>query len=424
MKLVSKFAIWYLTITTFVLLVGGIFVFRSVQKENDEEEVRRITGLIEDVVRGLENNDTTLAIQSGQISVRELGPNAQQVPFHIRDTMSWHSQFQGTERQIAGSASYRINGKHYLITARTFAPEPEETVTGVIRSLSWIFLTLLLIVVATSILVSRKILFPFNASLRAIQAFNLKQKKPIALPQTRTVEFAALNEFLERMTNKALHDYRALKEFTENASHELQTPLAIIRGKLELLLESKISEEQARLIMSAHEAVEKLSKTNQALTLLTKLENEEYRSLEPLDISTKIHKMIFSLAELMEMKFIELKTSIEENVKINLHPVLADILLMNLLSNAIRHNLPHGRISLQLTDKFLIVENTGLKPEVPTEELFERFKKSNQSSDSIGLGLSIVKRICEAGRLSIRYRYNNNLHSVQIDFPEMPLKGK
>lgn len=417
MKLVTKFAIWYLTITTIVLLLGGIFVFLSVQEENDEEEVRRIVGLIGDAIHGLESNIAPDSLQSDQILIRELPPGAPRIAFSTRDTMSWHSQFQGTERQIKGSASYIIGGKHYLISARAFAPEPEETITGVIRSLSWIFLTLLVFVVATSILVSRKILFPFNASLRAMQTFNLRQKRSIVLPETRTSEFAALNDFLGRMTSKALQDYRALKEFTENASHELQTPLAIIRGKLELLLESDISDEQAKLIMSAHEAVEKLSKTNQALTLLTKLENEEYVSAEPIDISARIHQMIASLAELIEMKSIRLTTRINENVCVNLHPALADILLMNLLSNAVRHNVPGGTISVELSNQLLLIRNTGVKPGIPTKELFERFKKSNQSGDSIGLGLSIVKRICEASRFAIDYTYEDNLHSLRITFP-------
>lgn len=416
MKLVSKFAVWYLTITTFVLLLGGIFVFRSVQQENDEEEVRRVRGLIEDAVASLEKGAQPDSLRSDKVDVRLLPMDKDVVAFQTIDTMAWHSHFQGTERQIKGTESFKIHGKHYLISARSFAPEPEETITGVIRSLSWIFLALLVIVGATSVLVSRRILFPFNASLRAIQTFNLKQKKPIDLPATRTEEFASLNAFLEKMTNKALQDYRALKEFTENASHELQTPLAIIRGKLELMLESDINDEQARLIMSAHEAVERLSRTNHALTLLTKLENEEYHSVEPLNLSDKLHKTIFALTELMEMKSLNLKTNVQENVYVNLHPALADILLLNLLSNAIRHNIENGSIEISLATDSLQILNTGPKPEVPTEQLFERFKKSNQSSDSIGLGLSIVKRICEASRFEISYRYEDSRHSVNIRF--------
>jgi signal transduction histidine kinase len=416
MKLVNKFAFWYLGITAPVLLLGGVIVFRSVVHENDEEEIRRLHGIIEDVVHRLEQNTSPDSLQSPLVTINALDPGQETVRFEVSDTMGWHSQFQGTERQIKAVESFRIDGHHYLIVARTFAPEPEETISGVISSLSWIFFLLLLVVALTSILVSRKILYPFNQSLRAIQAFNLKQRDGIKLPETETQEFRELNQFLEKMTTKALGEYRSLKEFTENASHELQTPLAIIRGKLELLLESNISDAQAKLIMSAYEAVEKLSRTNQSLTLLTKLENEEYKVTEAINLSLKMHQIIFSFTELMEMKKIFLETDIQENVQVILHPALADILLMNLLSNAIRHNPVSGNIRIKLNRDFLLIQNTGEPPVISTEQLFERFKKNNQSSDSIGLGLSIAKRICQVSGFDITYTYSEGWHILKVVF--------
>jgi signal transduction histidine kinase len=416
MNLVSKFALWYLAITTIVLLLGGMIVFKSVQQENDEEEVRRLTGLIEDAVARIEKMTPLDSLQTKDVTVKELNPATATVNFHTKDTMTWHSTFQGTERQIKAMASFKLKRGHYLVAARVFAPEPEETITGVIRSLSWIFFILLVLVALTSVLISKKILSPFNQTLRVIQGFNLKQNTPITMPPTRTREFAELNRFLERMTSKALHDYSTLKQFTENASHELQTPVSVIRGKLELLLESSITEEQARLIMSAHESAEKLSRINQSLTLLTKLENQEYEQFSPINISGLIHKMIFSLSELTEMKSISLETDIQENVQVVLHPALADILVMNLFSNAIRHNHENGTIKIRLSTSLLTIQNTGTPPGIPTEELFRRFTKSNQNSDSVGLGLSIVKRICEVSRFHVQYEYLDGWHMVSVRF--------
>ncbi len=416
MKLVHKFTLWYLAITTVVLLAGGVLVFRSVVAENDEEEVRRVTGLIEDAAEALQHHGFADSVQSQFVSVRELPADAPTVPFHTKDTMGMHSRFQGTERQIKGTASFRINGRHYVISATSFAPEPEETITGVIRSISWIFVALLLIVGITSVIVSRKILSPFNASLRAMQLFDLRQKKPLALPRTRTREFAELNNFLNEMTNKALGDYQALKEFTENASHELQTPLAIMRGKLELLLESNITDEQAKLIMSAHDAIERLARTNSALALLTKLENREFQNAQPLDMSLIIARVADSFKELVEMKALSWQMSIDKHVTIKLNADLAEILLMNLLSNAIRHNVPNGTVEVRLSGDSLRITNTGAPPDVPTEQLFERFRKSNQSGDSTGLGLAIVRRICEVSGYQASYTYADGLHHITVSF--------
>jgi signal transduction histidine kinase len=129
------------------------------------------------------------------------------------------------------------------------------------------------------------------------------------------------------------------------------------------------------------------------LILLTKLENQEYESIEEINFSQLVNETLEGFEELLEMKSITLQKQIEPHISLRLHPVLASILLNNLFSNAIRHNICNGTISVTLTPKKLYIENTGKAPSMPTEELFRRFKKENP--DSIGLGLSIVKQICE-----------------------------
>jgi signal transduction histidine kinase len=414
MNIINRLTLWYLAITTVVLLVGSVIVFTSIQHENDEEEIRRLHGLIDDEVQILQGTLSRKNI-SAEVTAQEINFNEPERPFAMRDTMGWHSEFQGTERQISATQSRKINGKHYLITASAFAPEPEETLAGTIRSLTAIFLLLLVFVGITSIIISKRILSPFYKSLEAIRGFNLKQRENLTFPQTHTNEFKLLNSFLSKMTAKALDDYRTLKEFSENASHELQTPLAVIRGKLELLLQSEITDEQARLIASANEAVDKLARTNQSLILLTKLDNQEYPA-QAIDFSRATAQAIELLRELVEMKSISIEKFIDPQVMISIHPALADILLMNLLSNAIRHNFENGSIKVRLTSRNLNIENTGHPLQISTDQLFIRFKKNSQSSDSAGLGLSIVKRICELNGFSINYYCTRELHRLEVGF--------
>src|SRR6202042_1487675 len=200
------------------------------------------------------------------------------------------------------------------------------------------FLLLLILVIISAGLISKYFLAPFKRTLRVIQSFDLKQKTAIRLPDTQTSEFRELNTFLEKMTEKAREDYQSLKEFTENASHELQTPTAIIRGKLDLLMESDIRDEQAILIAEMQNALERLSRIHSSLTLLTKLENKEYSIKEPVCISNLARETLASFDELIQMKSLVLETHIEKAVYIPMHLSLADLLLTNLISNAIRHN--------------------------------------------------------------------------------------
>jgi two-component system, OmpR family, sensor kinase len=229
-----------------------------------------------------------------------------------------------------------------------------------------------------------------------------------------------LNTFLLQLTESARKDYQSLKEFTENASHELQTPTAIIRGKLDLLMESDIRDEQAILIAEMQNALERLSRIHSSLTLLTKLENQEYRVGDPVCISNLARETLASFDELIQMKTIGLQVHIEKSVYIPLHHSLADLLLSNLISNAIRHNAaPEGEkglIRVSLTREGLVIVNTGREPMVPTEELFERFKKGNTGSDSIGIGLAIVRQICDLSHFDIVYHYTGGLHMLAVSF--------
>lgn len=417
MKLINRLTIWYLTITTFVLLASGLIVFYRVQAEIENEVEARLKGNIDHAAELITNGLSVDSVRGNQLEIKELDYDDALIPLQVTDSMGFHLWYRGAlDRKFTVSSSYKVNGKHYYISAYNFIAEPDEILEGILASLAAALLILLIFVVLASRQMSKLILSNFNRTLKTIQGFNLKQKNRIKLAHTRTYEFKELNQFLEKMTNKALDDYRSLKEFSENASHELQTPLAIIRGKLELLLETRIDEKQASLIEGIQNAVQKLSAVNQSLILLTKLENQEYPVKEKLNFSRFVKDEIESFRELIEMKSLKLTTKLEPDVYLNLNPVLADILFTNLLSNAIRHNLMNGSIDVSLSSSGLSVKNTGDPPKVDTQELFKRFKKDKQSSESTGLGLAIVKQICDLNNFRVSYEYKSDQHELNIIF--------
>ena len=417
MKLINRLTIWYLAITTFVLLASGLIVFYRVQAEIENEVKTRLKRDIDHAAQLISEGLPIDSVRGNQLDIKELDHNAALIPLQVTDSMGFYSLYRrALDRKFTVASSHKIQGKHYYISAYNFIAEPDEILEGIIASLAVTLLILLLFVALASRQMSRLILSNFNRTLKTIQGFNLKQKNRIKLTHTRTYEFKELNQFLEKMTNKALDDYRSLKEFSENASHELQTPLAIIRGKLELLMETRIDEKQASLIEGIQNAVQKLSAVNQSLILLTKLENQEYPVKEKMNFSHFVKGEIESFRELIEMKSLSLTTKIEPEVYLNLNPVLADILFTNLFTNAIRHNLMNGSIDVTLSSYGLTVKNTGDPPKVATQELFKRFKKDKQSSESTGLGLAIVKQICDLNNFIAGYEYTSGLHELSIRF--------
>ena len=440
MKLTTKFTLWYFGIMLFVLLIGGYIVYYEIQDKISRVEVvrhQRLNDLIAEQVRtggDYSNHPTRKRATVTPIPADSVPKGIS--TFYTRG-IDWNPEFQTNEYRLLVTSFYNIKGQWYRITTYSFIPSFYQLLPGVVDSFKWILLLLLILVVISAGLISKYILAPFKRTIRVIQSFDLKQKTAIRLPDTQTSEFRELNEFLQKMTEKAREDYRSLKEFTENTSHELQTPTAIIRGKLDLLMESDIRDEQAILIAETQNALERLSRIHSSLTLLTKLENHEYEANITVCISQLTRETLNSFEELIQLKSLTLLTTIAEKIYVPLHPSLADLLLTNLIGNAIRHNVPPapfagdgsemdaeegfggqggGLIQVSLTRDGLIVVNTGRQPQVPTTELFERFKKGNSGSDSIGIGLAIVRQICDLSHFTIDYQYRDGFHCLAVGF--------
>jgi signal transduction histidine kinase len=432
MKLTTKFTLWYFGLMLVVLLIGGAIVYYEIQWKISRVEVVRHQRLNDIIAQQIGQGGDYSAHPTRKRATITLIPR-DSVPkgvtsFYTRG-VDWNAEFQSNEYKLVVTSFYTIKGSYYRITTYSFIPSFYQLLPGVVDSFKWILLLLLVLVVISGGLISKYILAPFKRTMRVIQSFDLKQKGSLHLPGTRTSEFRELNDFLKKMTDSAREDYQSLKEFTENASHELQTPTAIIRGKLDLLMESDIRDEQAILIAEMQNALERLSRIHSSLTLLTKLENQEYEAKEPVCISRLTRETLDAFEELIQMKSLILRTDIEEKVYVPLHASLADLLLTNLISNAIRHNAPgagggaphaaeigQGMIYVSLHREGLIIANTGREPQVPTAELFERFKKGSPGSDSIGIGLAIVRQICDLSHFDITYQFRTGFHILAISF--------
>jgi two-component system OmpR family sensor kinase len=435
MKLTTKFTFWYFGIMLVVLLIGGAIVYYEIQWKVSRVEVvrhERLNDIIAEQIR--RGGDYTGHPTRKRATVARIPADSvpKGVSTYYTRGLEWNPEFQTTEYRLLVTSLYVINGEHYRVTTYSFIPSFYQLLPGVVDSFKWILLLLLVLVIVSAGLISKYILAPFKRTMRVIQSFDLKQKEPIRLPVTRTSEFRELNQFLKKMTEKGQEDYQSLKEFTENASHELQTPTAIIRGKLDLLMESDIRDEQAILIAEMQNALERLSRIHSSLTLLTKLENQEYEANVSVCISLLARATLGSFGELIEMKSLRLEARIAEKVYVALNPALADLLLTNLVSNAIRHNmapeggdgegpdggegLGQGWIMVHLTKEGLVISNSGREPQVPVGELFERFKKGNPGGDSIGIGLAIVRQICDLSHFTVEYQYGEGVHSIAISW--------
>ena len=280
------------------------------------------------------------------------------------------------------------------------------------------YLLLFVVTLVLSLIASFYVFGPFQNTLDIIRKFSVKHEFEEHFPNTSTSEFKKLNQFIMDMMRGARRDYLALKEFSENASHEIQTPLSIAQGKLELLMESndELSEEQMELISSALYALKRLSKLGNSLSLLTKIENQEFSDFSSVDMTKLVSRFLFDFKELVELKDIKMFSEVSPDVQVTGNLVLLELLVTNLLNNAVRHNHSGGEIYVRLMQNKLEVKNTGEALKVDANDIFNRFKKGSDNPDSLGLGLSIVKRICTEHQFDIKYTRADEQHCFTVSW--------
>ncbi|RPD38678.1 sensor histidine kinase [Chitinophaga barathri] len=420
MKLVDRFTLWFLGVTLLIIVpINSYITYVSIRHEIDKSAVERLKHVNQRVGevlnRGEEPGEFTQGCRIKVVPVSDTKPADY---YEITDRDVTHDpELKDNDRKITVTSWHTVNGQHFKITSGDYVTRSEQILAGLRISIVSKLIILILLLVLTARLASRIVLAPFYSTLKKLQHFNLKNKKKLALRPTRTKEFSELNTYVSKMTDKAVDDYISLKEFAENASHELQTPLAIIRSKLELLSESDIRGEQAVLISDMQNSVDKLTHINRSLVLLSRLENNEYEAREEVSLSKYTKDAMGSFGDLITLKGLHLEYKVADDVDVKLHASLVDILLNNLIGNAIRHNIPNGRIEVVLDKDCLRISNTGVPPTGNPEEMFQRFKKGTQCNHSIGIGLSIVKQICDINSFKIRYQFASSLHMVTIAFP-------
>ena len=310
-----------------------------------------------------------------------------------------------------------VNGNSYIATVMKSQQETEDIVQLILMITVLVIVFLLIILFIANRFLFGKLWKPFNNTLEQLIQFNLSGKNKIEIQQTDVDEFAELNKTAILMTEKVSNDYESLKSFTENASHEIQTPLAIIKTKIELLSQSEnLDTTQINAIQALSDAVTRLSKLNQSLLLLTKIENRQFVETDRVNISSILSRYIENFEELAETKNISIKKNIVDDIFVEMNESLAEILISNIIINAIKHNHINGCIEVELGKNILSISNTGPVPNKETSALFERFKKDSSSNDSLGLGLSIVKKICDTYGFSVFYSYKEKKHLVTIQF--------
>lgn len=291
----------------------------------------------------------------------------------------------------------------------------EDTVIGLVWQVLCMVCIFALALFAVMRWMQTKLWRPFYSTLHDLETFKVEEGNVPTFADTDIREFSELNSTLTRILQHAVGSYQVQKQFTENASHELQTPLAIVQGKLDLLMQDgDLTARQAELLQSIYGEINRMSRPNKNLLLLARLENAQYRTDDRVDITEKLNAMLPSLKLLAGDIDVEMECN-GAHVVLDCNEVLFESLVSNLFVNAVRHNRAGGRICLRADATSLMVGNTSDETALDCTHLFERFHIGTNRKGN-GLGLSIVKSICTYHGWKVRYEYEDGMHAFVVQF--------
>lgn len=409
MKLRSKTAI-YLCLAAFVMATLGVFTLKGfIHKSTIHEIDELLISHFKKVEKKIKNTANLSFIPDDL----DDNPHLQ----IVSNTSIIHPIFlDSTEVDLRENALVEIRvlkatvqskQQNYLVTITQSYEEFEEISAKLSWGLGLYFLGFSLLLLMINFLIYRQLWKPFYEIINHLRNYQLNKSTPTIFKKETTEEFNLLSQALHQMTERISKQFTLQKEFTENASHEIQTPIAVISAELETLLGSEnLPEKETHHIQKSMDSLQKLSQLNKSLLLLTKIENNQFSETVEVNLSNVVKNLLEVYQDFAKHRNINIYQEIQPNQTLEINPLLAEILIGNLLKNAIRYNQNGGNMRCVFNNKRLIISNNGDKLPFPETQLFNRFIKHPKHPEATGLGLAIVKQIAEQYGLKITHHFD------------------
>lgn len=410
----------YFTIIVFTSLAFGFFIFYfAIERATTQSAIGKLEHLNQIIEKKLAYKSIAQIQQNHpHVKIKILSDQDISLSDEVikEGKYEWNEMLQTMVNHVSVTTYPFVGNTHYAIQSQlSLTIIDNEFFVGIVMTVAWIFVFIIITIIFFGEIITRKLYTPFFHLVEQMKKFDVRENQHLQLIDTSITELSQLNHLFLKTSTQSIEHYEALKEFTQNLSHELQTPMANIKGKLELMLNTPLSEEQMVALSSMYDELNKVSSINQSLVLLMSLDHHQMTE-EEINISMLLEQIITDHEDMIAMNGVEITSDLEANVFVKLNPLLAQIVFSNLISNSNRHNIPHGKIEIKLTSDYFIIKNTGYEQEFTNETIFQRFKKGKYNAHSIGIGLALVKKILTIYHYPIEYNYDSEYHSFSIRF--------
>ena len=410
MKLLTKTSLNFISASVIFFLLGSVAMYFSVRNIIAEDLQKRLLQEKKEFFLDVDKNkiqDLKSKLLFIQISDRDIGHSFSDTVLIVNNSYILYRKL---------TFSYLANKQYYIVSILKNQSHSDSLIKKIVImnvGFAMLFFLIMFFVNRHSI---KSALSVFYSTIRKLEDFELSKIQSLSLETAEVQEIKKLNEVFEKMATQIYNDFEAQKEYTENVSHELQTPLAIISSKADELMQGEnLSKNQMEQLALLLETTNRLSKINQALIFLTKIDNRFYTQEATFSLNDLIKEKLQIFDVPIKEKDLKLELDLLEITHIYINPYLAETLIINLIKNSIIHNVRGGVMRVHLNNNVLTFSNSGSPLSFPEKDIFKRFIRSENSKKNLGIGLSIVQRICELYTFKITYSYNSE-HQFKIIF--------
>jgi signal transduction histidine kinase len=415
MKLLNKYQRIIIAVTVIFMLITGIIYYYTIS--------RILTSQIdEDLI--LEENEVINYVSLNHRLPEVYESSHQQIFFTPFGHKKIKRRFLDTIYQMKGThlepgraliTSVKVSGQNYRILVIQSKLQTEYLIQIIFLITIGVIVILLVVLMILNRVILKSIWQPFYKLLFQLKEFSLANHTNIESIPSKIDEFKELDNAIITMAYRVKNDYENLKAFTENASHELMTPISVINSKLDTLVQTdEFTDKQSKLLNDLYGTVTRLTRLNKSMLLLAKIENGLITDDDQeVDIKKMIKGCLYQHEEMIHQLHINLQTDLQD-IRVKASKLLIEVLLNNLISNAIRHNHSNGEIKIILDTKQLTISNTGTGT-FNFEQVLKRFHKSD-GSEGIGLGLTLCKQICDNYGFKLNYSLHGDTHTFAVLF--------
>jgi signal transduction histidine kinase len=381
-------------------------------RESNSELLLNRKELIENYLKDNDTISLKIIVRGNEATIKKIAKkNGYKITAPIfSDTLIFDKRENELAENRLLSSIFKVGNNNYSIKIWRSTLEYNELFRGIFTSLVILLILLFITYLIINFWISKTVWKPFYQTVSNLKKFRASDNAIPHLANTSVTEFNELNLSLNVMMQKMIVDFNIQKKFTENASHEIQTPLAVIKSKIDLLIQSdNLKENDVKLIEAIDYACSKIIRLNKSFLLLTKIENRQFSDKEMVCFENIVKSSLVFFEEHIQANKIQIIKNIESDFCVFMNADLCFVLVNNLLQNAIRHNINNGNIEIFIDKNKIIISNLGVDKPIDNQ-LFERFHKNSTSQESLGLGLSIVKEIAEVSGLVFNYKFTNGKH--------------